>query len=245
MLGTCTTAWRKWKFVYGVPPIGMARICCWTLNSYYIHEVRIKFITFYRIKNALSRSSNSTSSSRNHQIDRHAMCPFLVGSIQTGGSKRAKFDNNVQVYQGRRWGTTCAFLIAEDEAKKEKEEMVRDQASRKNQSMMTGGLLLLFGRVSVDSENLLIMIVEAGQKLEGPSRCCLHRVRALIVGRWHAADADADAPDATATTGTPIINANGVTTSVIKAVTTTAGDSDDAAEPVADLLPLRRYFLPL
>lgn len=135
---------------------------------------------------------------------------------------------------------------AEGEAKKkEKEEMVRDQASRKNQSMMTGGLLLLLGRVSMDLENLLIMIVEAGQKLEGPSGRCLHRVRVLIVGRWHTADADA--PDATATTGTPITNANGVTTGVIKAVATTAGDSDDAAEPVADLLPLRhrRYFLPL
>lgn len=39
--------------------------------------------------------------------------------------------------------------------------------------------LLLFGRVS---ENLLIMVVEAGQEMEGPSGRSL-RVRVLIVGR--------------------------------------------------------------
>lgn len=89
------------------------------------------------------------------------------------------------------------------------------------------------------------MIVEAGQELEGPSGRCLHRVRVLIVGRWNAAaDADADAPGTATTTGTPVTDAGGVTTGVINAV---AGDGDDAAEPVADLLPLRhrRHLLPL
>lgn len=99
---------------------------------------------------------------------------------------------------------------------------------------MAGDWLLLFGRVS---ENLLIMVVEAGQEMEGPSGRSLHRVRVLIVGRWPA---DADSPDAT--TGTPVTDAG-----VINAVATTAGDGDDAADPVVADLPLRqrRYFLPL
>lgn len=60
---------------------------------------------------------------------------------------------------------------------------MRGQASRKNQNMTTGGLLLLLGRDSMDSENLLIVVVEAGQELEGPPGRRLHRVRVLIVGR--------------------------------------------------------------
>jgi len=112
--------------------------------------------------------------------------------------------------------------------------MVRGQASRKNQSMTAGGLLLLLGRDSMDSENLLIVIVEAGQKLEGPPGRRLHRIRILIVGRWHAADADAF--DAATTTGTPVTDAGGVTTGVINIIAITAGDGDHAT--VADLLPL-------
>ena len=92
----------------------------------------------------------------------------------------------------------------------------------------------------MDSENLLIVVVETGQELKGPPGRRLHRIRVLIVDGWHTADADAS--DAATTTGTPVTDDGGVTTGVINAVATTAGDGD---EPVADLLPLRhRRFLP-
>lgn len=108
---------------------------------------------------------------------------------------------------------------------------------------MTAGRFVAATRTrdSTDLENLLIVVVEAGQELEGPPGRRLHRVRVLIVGR-HAADADA--PDAAA--GTPVTDAGGVTTGATNAVATTAGDGDDAAEPVADLPPLHhRRLLPL
>lgn len=90
-----------------------------------------------------------------------------------------KFGNVHEFIEGEDEGTTCTFLIRRSKRKKKKGEMVRDQASRKNQSM-AGGWLLLFGRVS---ENLLIMVVEAGQELVGPPGRRLHHMRLLIVGR--------------------------------------------------------------
>lgn len=106
-------------------------------------------------------------------------------------------------------------------------------------------------------ENLLIVVVEAGQELKGPRGCRLHRVRVLIVGGGHAATtgsipidaaaaADADAAAAAAATsasGASVTDAGGVSTGVVSAVTTAAADGDDAA----DQLPLhrRRYLLPL
>lgn len=111
-------------------------------------------------------------------------------------------------------------------------------------------LLSLLGRGWIPClENLLIVIVEAGQKLEGPRGCCLHRVRVLIGGNRYAAGAAVATADATAgfaaTAGTGTCVTDAVT-GVMNAVAS-AGDGDDATNPIADLLPLhhRLYFLPL
>lgn len=91
------------------------------------------------------------------------------------------------------------------------------------------------------------MVVEAGQELEGPRGCRLHRVRVLIVGRGHAATTGGVPVDAAAAaasaSGASVTDAGDVSTGVINAVTTAAADGDDAA----DQLPLhrRRCLLPL
>lgn len=97
-------------------------------------------------------------------------------------------------------------------------------------------------------ENLLIMIVEARQELEGPRG--LQRVRVLIVGGRHAA-AVVDVAASAAVSDTSVTGTGRVTTGVInRAVATTAGDGGDdaAADSTADLLLLhhrRRHLLPL
>jgi len=109
-------------------------------------------------------------------------------------------------------------------------------------------LLLFRDEDSVDSvsrENLLIVIVEAGQELKGPRGCRLHRVRVLIVGRGHTATTGSvpiDAAAATSASGASITDAGGVSTGVINAVTTAAADGDDAANQLP--LQCRRCLLP-
>lgn len=114
------------------------------------------------------------------------MRPLLAGSMRAGGSEPCKIWQCTKFTEGEDGeGKKLLFLTRtgrKAKQKKEKEEMVPGQASRKNQSM-TAGLFLLLGRDSVDSENLLIVVVEAGQELEGPPGRRLHCVRVLIVGR--------------------------------------------------------------
>lgn len=97
--------------------------------------------------------------------------------------------------------------------------------------------MLLFERAIL--ENLLIMIVEARQELEGPRGRRLHRVRVLIVGGGHAAAVDVAAASAAATSGTSVTDTGRVTTGITNAI-------DGGADAVAHLLPLhqRRYLLP-
>lgn len=119
MLRTCTTAWRKWKFIYrGVPPItfGMARIC-WTLN-WYVHEICMKLAIFCKIRSALFRFSNLMSKQPEPPIDRHAMLVLCwLDRCRTSGSEPCKMRQCTKVRRGRRW-TTCTPNTAEAKERK-------------------------------------------------------------------------------------------------------------------------------
>lgn len=90
------------------------------------------------------------------------------------------------------------------------------------------------------SENLLIVVVEAGQQLEGPCGRCLHRVRHVLIGR-HTAAAGADNVASATTSGDTACGPAGAP------VGDARGTADgDVVDPVAtDLPPGRRCLLPL
>lgn len=110
----------------------------------------------------------------------------------------------------------------------------------------------------VVSENLLIVVVEAGQQLKGPRGRRLHRVRHVLIGRYAAAagvdDVAADttiaavASASTTTTGSGDTACGSTDAAAAAASVGDAGGTADGDVIVGpDLLPpdRRRCFLPL